>query len=103
MKIEICLRPFYSHGDESRFFQALEEIAAIKSIKGIGRNLILDIDLRLLSSDSLWNLIALLFRYGIPLEPLRIFSSKKRFLWLGERKYFWYEKMFGRRIDKKDK
>ena len=46
MKFNIDLVTFYSKGDERRFFQGLNDNPAISSVKGIGRQLELNLILR---------------------------------------------------------
>ncbi|MNS03135.1 hypothetical protein D3C72_344630 [compost metagenome] len=94
MEIKIGLTPFYSRGDERRFFQGLDEVSAIKSVVGSGRGLFLDFDMRLLGQESLRDLIALLWRYQIPLEPLALFAERKKFAWLLDKRAYWYKSMF---------
>ncbi|MDM5182149.1 hypothetical protein PO883_33815 [Massilia sp. DJPM01] len=96
MKFEISLGEFYSDGDERRFFQGLKDVTAIKSIKGVGRGLIVNLDLRFLNNDGARELIALLWRYEIPLSSFRILAEKyKKFSWLDDVKWYWHKSMFG--------
>jgi len=81
-------------GDERRFFQGLKEIAAIRHIQGVGRGLLIDIDIRYLNKDALWDLIALLWRYEIPLTPLQELATRKRFAWLRDERFYWHKSMF---------
>ncbi|MFL9948566.1 hypothetical protein PQR68_21495 [Paraburkholderia agricolaris] len=94
MQIEIRLSSFYSLGDERRFFKTLEEVAAIKHIQGVGRGLLIDIDLRYLSEDALRDMIALFWRYGIVLVPLQALATRKRFAWLSDEQAYWHKSMF---------
>lgn len=94
MDIEIALGCFYSQGDERRFFQGLKEIKAIKNIEGVGVNLIIGIEMRLLTKDALKELIALLWRYGIPLSPLYLLAERKKFAWLNDERGYWYKSLF---------
>ena len=94
MKFTIDLQPFYSKGDENRFFQGLKENRAVLSFRGVGSQLILDVSLKLLGRDSLWEIIALLWRYGVPLAPLAPLSEKPRFGWLNQHHFFWHSDMF---------
>jgi hypothetical protein len=94
MQIEITLLTFYAKGDERRFFQGLSEIPAITDVKGVGRGLHLEINVRSLSKESLIELIALLRRYEISLVPLSVLAANKRFLWLDDNKWSWHGKMF---------
>jgi hypothetical protein len=94
MILKVELGTFYSRGDERRLFQGFKEIAAIREVKGVGRDLMLDIQLSSLSSEALRELLALLWRYGIPLAPLRAFAEKKKFSWLNDARGYWHSDMF---------
>ncbi|WP_162898973.1 hypothetical protein [Ralstonia solanacearum] len=95
MEIEIELTSFYSSGDESRFFKGLEEISAIKGFAGSGRGLRVSLDMRSLGQESLRDLIALLWRYQISLEPLALLAQRKKFIWLQDKRSYWHKSMFG--------
>jgi hypothetical protein len=95
MQIEIKLTAFYSPGDERRLFQGFNEIDCIKQVEGVGRVLILDINLSRLSKEKLFELIALLWRYQIDIRPLRSLPERnKRFAWLAEPHFYWHASMF---------
>jgi hypothetical protein len=94
MIVEIALGRFYSSGDERRLFQGFEEIAAIQDVRGIGRNLLLTIKVGHLNKNSMRELLALLWRYGIPLMPLRSFAEKTKFAWLNDEQGYWHSSMF---------
>jgi len=95
MQLEIGLTTFYSMGDERRFFQGLKDISAIKDIRGVGRELILQLDIRSLNKEMMRELIALLWRYGVSLSPLKALAiNNKRFAWLHDDRCYWYKNMF---------
>lgn len=94
MQIVIDLTTFYSTGDEERFFQGLKNISAIKGIRGVGSGLHIEVEMASLNNAALRELIALLWRYGISLIPLKVFATKKKFAWLGDAKWYWYQSMF---------
>lgn len=94
MKLQIELSKFYTEKDELRFFIALREISALKSIQGVGRSLILDLELRGLGRDSLFELIGILTRYQISLKPLGILADRSKFAWLKDKRWYWYAGMF---------
>jgi len=60
----------------------------------MGRNLMIDFDIRHLSKEAAWDLIALFWRYGISLVPLQELATKKRFSWLRDEKFYWHKRMF---------
>jgi hypothetical protein len=92
--LKIALTRFYSRGDERRLFQGFEEIPAIRGIQGVGRDLLLDIRVAALGKEAMQELLALLWRYGIPLAPLRAFAEKRKFSWLNNPQGYWYSAMF---------
>ncbi|MEF9388517.1 hypothetical protein V4890_23285 [Ralstonia solanacearum species complex bacterium KE056] len=94
MKINFELSKFYSHGDEARFFSGIKDIRAVKDVVGVGGGIQVDLDARLLSRESLWDLISLLWRYQIPLRPLAVLSKSSRFIWIRDNRFYWHESMF---------
>lgn len=92
--MQIALSSFYSRGDERRLFQGLKEIPAIRNIQGLGRDLLLDIEVATLNKEAMRELLALLWRYEIPLAPLRAFAEKKKFDWLNDSQGYWHGAMF---------
>ena len=94
MILKIKLTSFYSQGDERRLFLGFKGIPAIRSIQGIGDELLLDVELTALGKDAMRELLALLWRYGIPLTPLRVLAEKKKFSWLNDTQAYWYTAMF---------
>jgi hypothetical protein len=94
MLVKIKLSRFYSAGDEMRLFEGFKAVPAVRGVRGEGRDLLLDIRLKDLTSDAVRELVALLFRYKISLSPLRFLSERKKFEWLNNEKGFWYKSMF---------
>jgi hypothetical protein len=98
MIIRIRLGMFYSSGDERRLFEGLEAISGLREIRGEGRDLILDIQINALGKEDMRELLALLWRYGISLAPLRPISERKKFRWLIDEEKYWYSDMFSERL-----
>jgi hypothetical protein len=94
MILEIALGSFYSRGDERRLFVGFKEISAIRSVKGVHRDLLLDIEVAALNKEAMRELLALLRRYEIPLAPLRVFAKKNKFAWLNDEQGYWHNEMF---------
>ena len=94
MNVSVRLNVFYSRTDEDRFFAALDTHRAVRTVQGVGRDLIIRLDLGKLRRESLLDLLALLCRYGIALRPLRGLAERRRFAWLRDRKKYWYRSMF---------
>jgi hypothetical protein len=95
VKIKIILGTFYSEGDENRFFQGLSSVRGLQRYVGLGRGLILTVSIGRLTRDSLMDLIALFWRYQIPLEVLASLGDKPKFSWLKEHEWYWHHNMFG--------
>lgn len=100
MIIEIEENMFYSAGDEARFFHGLEGNPAVKGVRAVangktGRILAVTLDARALDKKSLWDLVALFWRYEVSLKPLRVLARAKKFSWLRDKEMYWYDDMFG--------
>ena len=93
MHIEIRLTAFFSHGDERRFFEGLRELDCIKDFKGVGRGLVLNVELNRLSKERVFELMALLWRYEIDLSPMRELSKKEKFSWILRPDFYWHERL----------
>lgn len=94
MIIELELGMYYSQGDEDRFFLGLKTNRAVVKFRGAGNNLLVTVNSRNMTKEGLWDLIALLWRYKVPLRPLKIFAQSKKFSWLNNKEMFWYKDMF---------
>lgn len=94
MKLTIDLTTFYSDGDERRFFHGLRENPAISGFRGVAQQLEITIVQSRLNHAALRDLIALFWRYQIPLSPLSKIANIRRFEWLNNDKWYWYKSMF---------
>ncbi len=94
MILQVTLTLFYSRGDERRLFQGFQEIPAIRNVQGVGRDLLLDIEIASLNKEALRELLALLWRYDISLAPLRALADKRKFDWLNDSQGYWHNSMF---------
>jgi hypothetical protein len=94
MDIRIRMSEFYSEKDEQHFFETLKQIRSIRSFRGVGRDLILSIDVKSLSVVVFQELIALLRRYRVPLRPLSALADTKTLAWIKDPQYFWYKHIF---------
>ena len=94
MNLKIKLVTFYSKADENRLFEALQDISAIVDIKGVGRDLVMQLNMANLDNDMLRDLLALFMRYGISMRSLRELSANVKFEWLNDTKAYWYQSMF---------
>src|SRR5450830_749147 len=94
MDVEIALGFFYHKKDEYRLFRAFEENKAVTKVEGAGVNLIISIEMKKLNKEELKDLIALLFRYQIPLAPFYLLADRKRFSWLNDPTKYWFDSLF---------
>jgi|DEB19_MinimDraft_2_1074335.scaffolds.fasta_scaffold01189_4 hypothetical protein len=95
MQFEFNMPQFYSSGDERRFFQGLKELPPVKEFHRHRGRLVIRVEPRFLGKVMLCELIALLWRYDISLEPFcSIAFSNKKFCWLNDAQCYWYASMF---------
>jgi hypothetical protein len=95
MEIQIELTEFYSYGDEKLFFDALGNFRGVQKIVGLGRGLVLTLNLSKMNRESVRDLIALLRRYRISLRPLSALADTPKFNWMREPTWYWATAMFG--------
>jgi len=86
---------FYSKGDEDAFFGWAHNIPAVKKVFGEVDEIVLSIDSASIEDNSLRELIALLYRYHLPLNQLAIFKNKSNQEWFHSENKFWYSGVFG--------
>jgi hypothetical protein len=86
---------FYSQTDEASFFAWLESIAGVTQVVGDHRGLVATLRSNRLSKVALWNLLALYFRYNLPMKDLARFETPENRTWFRDRKMFWYRGVFG--------
>jgi hypothetical protein len=87
---------FYSQTDEASFFARLESIPGVVRVVGEHRSLIVTLRSAGLSKSALRELLALYFRYNLPMKALARFETLQNALWFCEPKMFWYKKVFGK-------
>ena len=86
---------FYSKGDEDTFFGWAHNIPAIKEVFGDVEDIVLLIGSVSIEDSSLRELIALLYRYNLPLQQLAIFKNPSNQEWFQNENKFWYSGVFG--------
>jgi hypothetical protein len=93
LKIESLV--FYSNLDEGQFFSWLQALNCVKSVNGVGRTVGVVIDRSLVDEESLRELLAVFFRYGVPMSQLGVFESSENRQWFRNREAYWYRHVFG--------
>ena len=73
---------YYAPGEEAAFFNCLQYIPGILSVKGLGRELHIQIRSTRLSRSSILELVALYRRYQGKLRELSMFSTPANKAWL---------------------
>lgn len=86
---------FYSKGDEDTFFDWAHKIPAIKKVFGEVDEIVLSIGSTCIEDNSLRELIALFYRYKLPIEQLAIFKNTSNQEWFQNQNRFWYSDIFG--------
>ncbi len=82
---------YYSQLDEDHFFGWLQEIPCVNSIeRGVIR-----IDSDVLSEVDLRDLLAIFYRYGLPMSSLSHFETDENRSWFRDPRKYWYERVFG--------
>jgi hypothetical protein len=93
----VKLGSFFSPGDEEAFFDWLQSILCVKSVRGCLRDLHIALK-KQPNKSELRELIALLYRYRIDMRPLAAFKNKRNAAWFAEnRDAFWHSGVFGSR------
>jgi hypothetical protein len=87
---------FCSPGDEDAFFSWLEQIRCVRAVKGVGRELHVHVPRRKISNSCLRELIAIFFRFGIPMGQLAQFETTANAQWFRSNiSAFWHKRVFG--------
>jgi hypothetical protein len=73
---------YYSDGDKSRFFSGLYDNPAYLNVKGYGTKLHIKLDTRKLTRESLYDLVALFFRYKVDMKELKPLLNSRTIVWL---------------------
>jgi len=85
---------FYSRGDEEIFFGWAQKIPAVKKVFGELDEIVLSINSSIIDDTSLRELIALLYRYNLPLQQLAIFENPENQEWFNDKNKFWHNEVF---------
>lgn len=94
MKLFVELGCFYSPGDERRLFEALHSMPCIRSLRGQGLGLILDVDLKSLTRQVLEDLLVLLWRYQVDLSAFGALAERnQRFKWIAHPDRVWHHSL----------
>ena len=90
IKIDTGKLAYYSQLDEKHFFNWANEIPCVVSVEGG----VLHIDPADTEESNLRDLMALLFRYQLPMSKLSQLLNEKNKSWLLNENAYWYSKVF---------
>ena len=85
---------FYSQLDEDAFFRWLGSIPGIRKITGTPHGLQVSLRTASLSEPALRDLIALHWRYKLPMRDLREFKTAKNESWFFDIGAYWFDAVF---------
>ena len=86
---------FFSPLDEEAFFSWLSSIPGVRKIVGTPDGLQVSLRSAKLSEAALRDLIALHWRYQLPMRDLRTFMTERNAQWFRDRRAYWFEAVFG--------
>jgi hypothetical protein len=87
---------YYSQLDGDSFFHWLTSIAGVIRVVGTPNGLEVTLRTSRLSERSLRDLLAIHFRYGLPMRSLAQFETPVNRAWFRSREKYWYEAVFGK-------
>jgi hypothetical protein len=87
---------YYSQLDEASFFKWLGSIAGVKKVVGTPNGLTVSLRSSRLSQPALRDLIALHFRYNLPMHTLATFETPANSSWFRAPHMYWHDRIFGK-------
>lgn len=91
IKIDTSPVRYWSYLDEKSFFEWAQEIPCVVSVDGG----FLHIKSKRLSEPNLRDLIAIMYRYKLPMKQLQQFCSPRNEHWFKSKSMYWYTEVFG--------
>ena len=94
-KLTISLKHFYSATDEQVFFTWLQSISGVLAFEGMGEELVVTLKSNRPSQAALRELIAIHYRYGLPMKSLAQFETPTNNAWFCAPQAYWHSQVFG--------
>jgi hypothetical protein len=94
-KLQITEGNYYSQLDESAFFRWLESISGVTRVVGTPEGLEVTLRSKNLSERALRDLLAIHYRYGLPMRSLAQFETPVNRTWFRSQQAYWYAAVFG--------
>ena len=89
---------FYHHADERAYFEWLERIPCVASVRGDGaRGLVVKLKRRP-GQDDLRQFLALARRYGLDMRKFAKFETEDNRHWFRDPRKYWHEAVFGAQV-----
>ncbi len=85
---------YLSSQDEASFFNWLSTIDGVVSVAGRGSELEVQVRSKRLPDRCIRELLAIHFRYGLPMRSLEMFETEKNSDWFRDPKAYWYRHVF---------
>jgi hypothetical protein len=87
-------RTYYSQSDEAAFFSWLQSVPGVVRTVGTAEGLVVTLRSRRLSQSALRELLALHFRYDLPMQALAQFETAENRSWFRSAQAYWHAKVF---------
>ena len=94
-QLRIFERTYFSPGDEAAFFSWLKSIPGVKGLRGTPGGLLVDLVSKRLSNSALRELIALHYRFALPMKDLQQFKTARNAAWFEDPAAYWHAFVFG--------
>jgi hypothetical protein len=94
---------YYWQSDEAAFYQWLQSIPGVTAVVGKTEGLVVTLRSKRLSRMALRDLLALHFRYGLPMHALAQFETSENRSWFRDPKAYWHSKVFGKQAARSNK
>ena len=91
IRIDTAPIRYWSYLDEKSFFEWAQSIPCVTSVEGG----FLHIKSKRLSESNLRDLIAIMYRYGLPMQQLLQFCSSSNEHWFKSADTYWFKAVFG--------
>ncbi len=91
IKIDTSPISYFSYLDEKSFFDWAQSIPCVTSVDGG----FLHIKSKRLAEPDLRDLIAIMYRYKLPMQQLQQFCNSSNEQWFRSSKTFWFKLVFG--------
>jgi len=88
---------YYYKSDEQHFFEWLQSIPGVRRVKGTANGLLVSLRSSTPSDFALRELLALHWRYRLPMKELSRFRTPKNDSWFADPIAYWHASVFGER------